>query len=112
MTADSESQVIKAQVSEASEVELQIVEPNTTPDWVEGLNGKLKSFEDDLRDHIGISSFYDEAMRNLVVNVEPRNAVEVKEGMVLVGDWLIDKSDDLIHSFDTLNSWVQTQELR
>ncbi|ARN74042.1 hypothetical protein [Oceanicoccus sagamiensis] len=104
MTADSESQVIKA--------ELQVVHQEANPDWVEGLNGKLKIFEGDLRNHIGISSFYDEAMRNLVSNVEPRNAVEVKQGMVLVGDWLIDKSDDLIHSFDNVNNWLQMQEPR
>ena len=88
-----------------AQTDLKVVKPAISADEkLTSLNHQLKHFEVDLHKHIGISSFYDEAIRNLVINDEPRNAVEVKQGMVLVGDWLIDKSDELVHRFNQVNS--------
>ena len=92
---------------------LTVVEPEAeTVETIARLGTQLQCLEGDLRNHIGISSFYDEAMRNLVINDEPRNAVEIKQGMVLVGDWLVDKSDELIHAFGHLKQCCQTNTAR
>jgi hypothetical protein len=77
--------------------------------WVESLNNTLKSFEGELRDHIGASSFYDEALRNLITNETPRNESEIRHGMHLVGDWLIDKGDGMMSSLEKVNDAVSRE---